>query len=95
MYNYVNEEKLKYRLEYVLADSNGNCLLPVSDKSCLLNLMVVLENIFNRSQKLQNPNVRPEPEDKPVVYLEFMSKETLDVAKSHLNWMNFKGRHYF
>ena len=30
-----------------------------------------------------------------MLYLEFMSKETLDVAKSHLNWMNFKGRHYF
>jgi len=24
-----------------------------------------------------------------------MAKESLDVAKSHLNWMNFKGRHYY
>ena len=33
-------------------------------------------------------------DDKPVLYLEFMSRDTLDVAKSHLNWMNFKGRHH-
>lgn len=32
------------------------------------------------------------PEEKPVLYLEHMSRDTLDVAKSHLNWMNFKGR---
>lgn len=31
------------------------------------------------------------PEEKPVLYLEHMSRDTLDVAKSHLNWMNFKG----
>ena len=32
-----------------------------------------------------------EDKEKPIIYLEFMSKDTLDVAKSHLNWMNFKG----
>lgn len=26
-----------------------------------------------------------------MLYLEHMSKDTLDVAKSHLDWMNFKG----
>lgn len=26
-----------------------------------------------------------------MLYLENLSKDTLDVAKSHLNWMNFKG----
>jgi hypothetical protein len=37
--------------------------------------------------------VRPNPEDKPIIYLESMSIDTIDVAKSHLNWMNFKGNH--
>ncbi len=32
-----------------------------------------------------------EEREKPILYLEFMSKDFLDVAKSHLNWMNFKG----
>lgn len=32
-----------------------------------------------------------EEREKTVLYLEYMSKDTLDVAKSHLNWMNFKG----
>ena len=26
-----------------------------------------------------------------MIYLEHMSKETIDVAKSHTSWMNFKG----
>ena len=30
-------------------------------------------------------------DEKPVLYLEHMSKDTLDVARSHLNWMNFRG----
>jgi len=34
---------------------------------------------------------REAQESKPVLYLEHMSKDTLDVAKSHLIWMNFKG----
>ena len=37
--------------------------------------------------------MRPNPEDKPIIYLESMSIDTIDVAKSHLNWMNFKGNH--
>ena len=41
--------------------------------------------------------VRPaeDTEYKPVLYLEHTSWDTIDVAKSHLNWMNFRGRHYF
>ena len=95
MYHYVYEEKLKNRLEHVLLDPRGLVLMPVSNKSNILNLLVVLENLFNRSQKLQSPVVRPNPDDRPVVYLEHTAKDTLDVAKSHLNWMNFRGRHYF
>ena len=30
-----------------------------------------------------------------VVYLEHMSKETIDVAKSHTSWMNFKDNSQF
>jgi Cft2 family RNA processing exonuclease len=30
-----------------------------------------------------------------VIYLEHMSKETLDVAKSHTSWMNFKDNSQF
>jgi len=50
--------------------------------------------LFGKSQKLQSHQQRgaaPDEKDKPVLYLEYMSKDTLDVAKSHLNWMNFKG----
>lgn len=68
--------------------------MPISSKNRILHILVLLENIFNRSQKLQSPVVRPSMEDKPVLYLEHMSRDTLDVAKSHLNWMNFKGRHH-
>jgi Cft2 family RNA processing exonuclease len=53
-------------------------------------MLVLLEQLFSQSQKLQSP-ARVTPEEKPVLYLEHMSRDTLDVAKSHLNWMNFKG----
>ena len=65
-------------------------------------MLVLLEDLFTRSQNLQDQKIRPTMEDqkmrpsmddKPVIYLEYMSRDTLDVAKSHLNWMNFKGRH--
>ena len=54
-------------------------------------MLVLLENIFSKSQKLQSQANRATQDEKPVLYLEYMSKDTLDVAKSHLNWMNFKG----
>lgn len=95
IYNFVNEEKLKNRLEYIMLDPKGQVLLPISNKSSILNLLIVLENLFTRSQKLQSPVVRPNPDDKPVIYIEHTSTDSLDVAKSHLNWMNFRGRHYF
>lgn len=82
-------------MEHALLDPKGLVLIPVSNKSICLHILIVLENLFNRSQKLQSPLVRPEPEDKPVIYLEHTSWDTIDVAKSHLNWMNFRGRHYF
>ena len=54
-------------------------------------MLVLLEQLFSQSQKLQSPAARVTPEEKPVLYLEHMSSDTLDVAKSHLNVMNFKG----
>lgn len=54
-------------------------------------MLILLEQLFTQSQKLQSQSVRTTQEEKPVLYLEHMSKDTLDVAKSHLDWMNFKG----
>ena len=76
-----------------MLDPFGIVLMPISSKHRILQILFILENIFNKSQKLQSPIIRPTPEDKPILYLEFMSKESVDVAKSHLNWMNFKGNH--
>lgn len=54
-------------------------------------MLVLLEQLFTQSQKLQSQGIRTSQDEKPVLYLEHMSKDTLDVAKSHLDWMNFKG----
>ena len=90
VYNYVSEEKLKSMLESVLVDMKGSVIIPVSSKNRILHLLVLLETIFNKSQKLQSSELRENPDLKPVLYLEHMSRDTLDVAKSHLIWMNFK-----
>lgn len=52
VYNYVNEEKLKSRLEDVLMDPNSLVLIPISSKSKIIHMLVLLENIFSRSSKL-------------------------------------------
>jgi Cft2 family RNA processing exonuclease len=65
-------------------------MIPITSKNRILHMLVLLEQLFSQSQKLQSP-ARVTPEEKPVLYLEHMSRDTLDVAKSHLNWMNFKG----
>ena len=91
IYNYVNEEKLRNRLEDVLIDMQGQVMIPITSKNRILHMLVLLEQIFSKSQKLQSQANRATPDEKPVLYLEYMSRDTLDVAKSHLNWMNFKG----
>ena len=91
IYNYVNEEKLRNRLEDVLVDLAGQVMIPIASKNRILHMLVLLEQIFSKSQKLQSQANRATPDEKPVLYLEYMSRDTLDVAKSHLNWMNFKG----
>ena len=43
VYNYVNEEKLRNRLEEVLIDMQGNVMLPISSKNRILHMLVLLE----------------------------------------------------
>jgi Cft2 family RNA processing exonuclease len=64
-------------------------LIPVASKSKTLHLLVLIEQIFAKNQKLRN--IRSQDEERPVLYLEHLAPDTLDVAKSHLNWMNFQG----
>ena len=48
------------------------------------------------AQSGQPQAAQPTPYVEPaVVYLEHMSKETIDVAKSHTSWMNFKDNSQF
>ena len=98
IYNYVNEEKLRTRLEDVLfemsaaVDRAGQVMIPITSKNRILHMLVLLDDIVAKSTKLQSQANRATGNDeKPVLYLEYMSRDTLDVAKSHLNWMNFKG----
>lgn len=96
VFNFVSEEKLRNRLEEVLLDRNGCVLIPISNKNRILHMLILLEQLFFKSQKLQslvlrNQDANSENKDKTVLYLEHMSRDTIDVAKSHLNWMNFKG----
>ena len=91
IYNYVNEEKLRKRLEDVMVGLSGHVLIPITCKNRILHMLMLLEQIFDKSQKLQSQSVRATTEERPVIYLEHMSKDTIDVAKSHRNWMNFKG----
>jgi len=49
IYNYVNEEKLKNRLEHIMMDPTGQVLIPISSKNRILHILVLLENIFSRS----------------------------------------------
>lgn len=57
LYNYVNEEKLKNRLEHILLDPSGQVLIPISSKNRILHMLVLLEHLFSRSQKLQSPTI--------------------------------------
>ena len=49
IYNYVNEDKLRNRLEEVLIDRQGKVLIPVSNKNRILHMLVLLEHIFTKN----------------------------------------------
>lgn len=71
-------------------------MIPITSKNRILHMLDLLEQLFSnpkKSTKLStNSDIKQTQDDRPVLYLEYMSKDTLDVAKSHLNWMNFQGR---
>lgn len=52
------------------------------------------QNFLIQNQMIQSQQVQTVIEP-IVIYLEHMSKETLDVAKSHTSWMNFKDNSQF
>ena len=60
IYNYVNEEKLRTRLEDVLleisaaVDRAGQVLIPITSKNRILHMLVLLDDIVAKSQKLQS-----------------------------------------
>ena len=49
VYNYVNEDKLRNRLEEVLIDRQGKVLLPISNKNRILHMLVLLEQLFSKN----------------------------------------------
>jgi hypothetical protein len=51
-YNYVNEEKLRNRLEDVLVDLTSQVLIPITSKNRIIHMLVLLEQLFTKSQKL-------------------------------------------
>ena len=69
IYIYVNEEKLRNRLEDVLVDLAGQVMIPITSKNRILHMLVLLEQIFSKSQKLQSQANRATQDEKPVLYL--------------------------
>lgn len=80
-------------------------MIPCSSKSKILQLLLTLEAMFISNQRLQNIAQRtqestefretPSVAEPMILYLEHMSKETIDVAKSHTSWMLFKDNSQF
>ncbi len=68
-------------------------MITVSSKSKILDLLLILEQIFQQNQRFQS--LSGDVVDTQVLYLEHMSIETLDVAKSHTSWMNFRDNTQF
>lgn len=85
VFQFVSEEKLKFKIEKVLVDHEASLLIPISDKNRVLQVLMLLENIFHSNSKLHG-GVRSST---PVVYFEHMSRDTLGVGRSHLGWMSF------
>lgn len=51
-FNYVNEEKLRNRLEDILVDLSSQVLIPITSKNRIIHMLVLLEQLFTKSQKL-------------------------------------------
>ena len=52
VYNYVNEEKLRLRLEEMLVDGGSQVMIPITSKNRLIHMLVLLEQLFIMSKKL-------------------------------------------
>ena len=65
-------------------------MIPCSSKSQILELLLFLETLFQTNARFQ-----PVAGDFAVLYLEHLAAETLDVAKSHTSWMDFKDNSLF
>ncbi len=85
------------KMEKVLVDNGGQILMPISDKNRILQCLIMLEYMFQNNSKLQAGfmNNQSQLQFAPVVYLENMSRDTLGVGRSHLDWMNFKDNKVF
>ena len=93
---HLSEDKLKSHLERVLVDQAGQILIPLSDKNITMQVLITLEQMFTTNQKLQvSFKDINGSSTHPVVYLEHMSRETLGVGRSHLDWMNFQDNKVF
>jgi len=94
VYNVLSEERLKSRIEKVCLESGGKLLIPCSSKSRILQILVVLEHLFATNNRLSNA-YKDLGSQKPIIYIEHMSIDTIGVAKSHLGWMQIKQANVF
>ena len=76
-------------------------MIPCSSKSKILQILLHLELIFQNTPRLQMAAQKLQPSgdsrepptmvmEPMILYLEYMSRETIDVAKSHTSYMLFK-----
>ena len=68
-------------------------MISCSSKSTILELLLLLEDLFASKPKDLTAAANSATEtttegETRVIYLEHMSRETLDVAKSHTSWMS-------
>jgi len=74
-------------------EQQGQVLIPCSSKSKILEILLLLEDMFAskpRDQTTAGTNAEVLDGETRVIYLENMSRETVDVAKSHTSWMSLK-----
>jgi Cft2 family RNA processing exonuclease len=94
----VTESRLKQKIEKVLIEQQGQVLIPCSSKSKILEILLLLEEMFAskpRDMTAAGTNSEGQDGDTRVIYLEHMSRETLDVAKSHTSWMSLRDNAQF
>jgi hypothetical protein len=64
----------------------------------ILELLLILEEMFaGKPRDLTSAGIKAEGQEGEtrVLYLEHMSRETLDVAKSHTSWMTLRDNAQF